>query len=98
MYIASLEAHTTLNTSIKRSPQHCTEGSNSQLFDHKNDAVTARPHERKIIILTQILFLFFLYSHDSSSFREILADGAGKNGSRYRGFFYEKLLVKLQRE
>ena len=46
MHIASLAAHTTLNIykpmeiSIKRSPQHrCpSEGSNSELFSHENDA------------------------------------------------------------
>ena len=35
-----------MEISIERSHQHwCpNEGSNSELFDHKNDAVTARPH------------------------------------------------------
>ena len=46
-----LAAHTTLNTykpmeiNIERSPQHwCPrEGSNSELFAHENDTLTARP-------------------------------------------------------
>ena len=51
LHIASLAAHTTLNTykpieiNIERSPQDwCpSEGSNSELFAHENDALTARP-------------------------------------------------------
>ena len=51
LHIASLAAHTALNTykpmeiNIERSPQHwCpSQGSNSELFAHENDALTARP-------------------------------------------------------
>ena len=45
-----------MEISIERSPQHwCpNEGSNSELFDHKNDTVIARPQlllPRKFILL-----------------------------------------------
>ena len=55
------QSHTILNRymeiSIERSPQHCwpNEGSNSELFDHKNDAVTAGP-QRWATLLTQYKF------------------------------------------
>ena len=51
LHIANLAAHKTVNTykpmeiNIERSPQHWfpSEGSNSELFAHENDSLTARP-------------------------------------------------------
>ena len=62
LHIASLAVHTTLNIykpmeiSIERSPQHeCpSEGSNSELFVHENDALTARPQLHKFVSIVSI--------------------------------------------
>ena len=40
-----------MEINIERSPQHCcpSEGSNSELFAHENDALTARPQLHKVL-------------------------------------------------
>ena len=59
LHVASIAAHTTLNTykpmeiNIERSPQHwmSKQGSNSEKFSHENnDASTARPQLQEALV------------------------------------------------
>ena len=72
LHIASLVAHTTLNTykpveiRIKRSPRHWfpSEGLNSELFAHENDALTARPvATRSILVSSSHNKVHYLFCH-----------------------------------
>ena len=59
-----------MEINIERSPQHwCpSDGSNSELFAHENDTLTARPQLHKYDITRCKTFFFCVYVHQEHHF------------------------------